>query len=305
MTSRKLFLTEGGIETTLVFKKGVDLPHFCALVLLDTVGGKESLRECYTPYIDIATELKTGIVLETPTWRGSSAWAEALGIDDADIPRLNREAVKFLQDLRDKYESPSTPIVVSGNLGPLSDAYKSSAGLSIDSARACYRSQVEALCEAGVDMLSTLTLNNTTEAIAAAQLAKEKDMPMIVSFCVETNGLLLEGKSLADAIMEVDKATGQSVVYYGINCAHPFHFERVLRETDQTVRQRLGEIRANASVKSHDELDNSDTLDRGDPESLSISYERLKPLLPALKVVGGCCGTDEEHVARIGLKLIG
>lgn len=126
-------------------------------------------------------------------------------------------------------------------------------------------------------------------------------MPIMVSFCVETNGLLLEGKSLADAVTEVDKAISQDVVYYGINCAHPFHFERVLREMDQTARQRLGEIRANASVKSHDELDNSDTLDRGDPESLSISYEQLKALLPALKVIGGCCGTDEDHVARIGL----
>ncbi|KIX06754.1 uncharacterized protein Z518_04730 [Rhinocladiella mackenziei CBS 650.93] len=300
LNSSNLLLTEGGIETTLVYKKGFHLPEFASGPLLLTPEGTKALQDCHASYIDIALRHKRGIIVETQTWRSSRIWCDKLGFSENEMMKLNRRAVAFLEDVRREYETDTTPIVVSGNLGPLSDAYHNSTQrLSVQDMIAVYRDQVQALCEAGVDMLSIMTLADTTEAIAAVQLAKEFGIQILVSFSVETDGKLLNGVTLEDAIRTVDKATESYAAYFGINCAHPSHFHPTLRMMDPSVLSRIGEIRANASRRSHQELDNSEFLDRGDPTDLGRSFKDLIQLLPGLKVVGGCCGTDPEHVEAI------
>jgi S-methylmethionine-dependent homocysteine/selenocysteine methylase len=118
----------------------------------------------------------------------------------------------------------------------------------------------------------------------------------VISFTVETDGVLPSGAPLGDAIAQVDEATDAAPAYYMVNCAHPTHFEDVL---ENGGLERVRGLRANASMKSHAELDEAEELDQGDPADLAERYRRLRPLLPNLAVVGGCCGTDERHIEAI------
>lgn len=127
-------------------------------------------------------------------------------------------------------------------------------------------------------------------------------MPVAISFTVETDGRLPCGDRLGDAIERTDRETQGYPVYYMINCAHPVHFESQLSD-DAPWRNRIGGLRANASTKSHAELDESTELDIGDPRALGEDYRRLRARLPGLAVVGGCCGTDDRHVDAICLAL--
>jgi len=119
---------------------------------------------------------------------------------------------------------------------------------------------------------------------------------VVVAFTVETDGALPTGVALGDAIAEVDAATGSAAAYFMVNCAHPTHFEDVLAEGGL---ERVVGLRANASTKSHAELDEAEELDQGDPGDLAERYRRLRLLMPNLTVVGGCCGTDERHIEAI------
>ncbi|KAJ5817300.1 Homocysteine S-methyltransferase [Penicillium robsamsonii] len=295
--SSRLFLTEAGIETTLVYKNKVNLPCFSALPLLSTEHGKEIILSIYQDYVDIALAHSTGIVLETRTWRGSPAWASQLDLSIPKILDLNRTAVMILQDLRNNIQTPSTPIVISGTLGTLQDAYiDSTETVSFAQAQENYRAQVQILAEEGVDMISIMTVTNLNEATAAVSVAREFDLPIHVSFSIETDGRLRGGRTLDDVIREVDRLTENYTTYFGVNCAHPRHIMTALRDLPEEVRSRIGSIRGNASLKSHDELDNSLVLDRGDLSLWAQEFNGILNLLPELKVVGGCCGTDEEHI---------
>ncbi|OQE12762.1 hypothetical protein PENFLA_c063G04031 [Penicillium flavigenum] len=212
---------------------------------------------------------------------------------------LNRIAVKILLDIRNKTQS--TSIVISGALGPLQDAYQDSTGtVSFGQAREYYGSQIHAFAEEGVDMICIMTVINLDEATAAVSLAqREYNLPIHVSFIVETDGRLRGGRTLEDAIREVDRLTESYTTYFGVNCAHPRYIIKAVRDMHTDVRSRIGSIRGNSSLKSHDELDNSLVLDRGDISVWVREFNELLNMLPGLKVVGGCCGTDEEHIDAI------
>ena len=100
-STTSLFLTDGGLETTLIFHDGHDLPHFAAYDLLTRDGGEEALRRYFEPYVHIALERGVGIVLETPTWRANPDWAALLGHSGDELEALNRRAVELLLELRD------------------------------------------------------------------------------------------------------------------------------------------------------------------------------------------------------------
>ena len=303
-TSKHPFLTEAGMETTLLYDKNIALPHFAAIVLLETPEGTELLRECYLGYIKVAQANKLGIVLETRTWRGARPWAEKLGITTQHLIDLNRKAVSLVCDIRNTYETETTPIVISGTLGPLSDAYKASEDITREWAREQYHDQVKTLVDSGVDMISIMTMTNAVEFNAAIKLAQELGMPIVVSFNIEHDGMLLNHRSLEDTIKEVDAQTDSYVTYFGINCAHPIHLLSLLQTIPEDIRKRIGSIRANASAKTHEELDNSTVLDRGDIDVYTNNFHAVSQLLPELKVVGGCCGTDREHLRAIATKVI-
>jgi homocysteine S-methyltransferase len=156
---------------------------------------------------------------------------------------------------------------------------------------------VRVLAGAGVDIISAMTISSTGEAIGIARAARDVGLPVALSFTLETDGRLIGGMHLRDAIAETDRATGGYPAWFGINCVHPDHFLTIL---DGPWVSRIGAIRANASRMSHAELDEATELDAGNPEELGRQYADLQRLLPSLRVVGGCCGTDIRHVSAIG-----
>jgi S-methylmethionine-dependent homocysteine/selenocysteine methylase len=297
-----LFLTDGGLETTLVFHEQVELPYFAAFDLLRSEAGLARLRRYFEAYTRIALDHGVGIVLEAPTWRANADWAAKLGYDADALADANRSGVGLLLELRDAFETPSTPIVISGNIGPRGDGYRPEARMSVAEARDYHAAQIGTFAATDADMLGAFTMNYVEEAVGIALAARAARMPLALSFTLETNGKLPSGQALVEAIERVDAESDDYPVYYMINCAHPSHFEGVLGELESKARRVRG-VRANASRRSHAELDACTDLDAGDPQELGGEYRALARQLPALTVVGGCCGTDHRHVAAIAQAL--
>ncbi|MET0441686.1 MAG: homocysteine S-methyltransferase family protein [Casimicrobiaceae bacterium] len=297
-----VFLTDGGLETTLLFHDGVDLPYFAAFDLLKSDDGRATLRRYFERYSGIAKARGMGLVLETPTWRANPDWGAKLGYDASALAAVNRQAVDLLLDVRRDHESAATPIVISGNLGPRGDGYVAGKRMSADEAADYHDPQVATFAQTDADMVAAFTMNYVEEAVGAVRAAQSHAMPVAISFTVETDGRLPSGMPLAEAIDATDRATG-GPAYYMINCAHPTHFERVVRD-DARLRERVRGLRANASRRSHAELDESADLDEGNPVELAAQYRALRAHLPNLTIVGGCCGTDHRHVDAIGAALV-
>jgi len=298
LSDDRLFLTDGGLETTLVFHRGIDLPAFAAFTLLADEAGRATLRDYFERYLELARERGTGFVLDTVTWRANPEWASELGYDAAALDRINRDAVAFARELREAAGGTPAPIVISGVIGPRGDGYEVGAQMSPDAAGAYHSGQVGSFATAGADMISAVTMTYADEAIGIARAAAAAGMPAVISFTVETDGRLPSGQSLGDAIEQVDAATDASPAYYMVNCAHPTHFADVLEDGGAWLA-RIAGLRANASTKSHAELDEAEELDEGDPAGLGAEHAALRDRLPNVCVLGGCCGTDERHVAAV------
>jgi S-methylmethionine-dependent homocysteine/selenocysteine methylase len=292
------FLTDAGLETDLIFNRGIDLPYFASVTLLASEEGKQALRDYFRGFLDLAARMGSGLVLESATWRAGPDWAEPLGLSVAGLDQLNREAITLLHDLRDEYRSTVPDVVVSGCLGPRGDGYDPGRIMSVEEAEAYHLHQARVLHEAGADMLSAITMTNIPEAIGIARAAQALGAPAAISFTVETDGRLPTGDTLAGAVMAVDEATSGSPAYYMINCAHPAHFTQAL-DAGAAWTSRIKGLRANASRCSHAELDAMTELDIGDPDELAALHRDLRDRFPGINVLGGCCGTDLRHVTLI------
>ena len=295
----RLFLADGGLETTLIFHNGLDLPHFAAFDLLRTQQGRDTLRDYYLPYIEVARENGFGFILDSPTWRANPDWGAKLGYSDDALAAVNRDAVTLIEELRDAYARPDFPMVVSGALGPRGDGYDPGQVMSADEAEAYHGAQIGVFAEAGTDMVAAFTMTNVNEAVGITRAAAKHGLPVAISFTLETDGRLPTGEDLRGAIEAVDAATESGPAYYMINCAHPTHFETTLAGGGAWLK-RLRGLRANASKRSHEELNEAPDLDAGDPAELGRQYRDLVRRFPHLTVLGGCCGTDDRHVACIG-----
>jgi homocysteine S-methyltransferase len=297
-TRGQFMITDAGLETDLIFHHGVDLPHFASFPLLFDDVGRKRLYDYYTAFVDIARENRVGIVLEAVTWRANPDWASLLGYGLDELDEANRAAIDHLVQIRDANDADVTPIVVSGCIGPRGDGYVVGGTMTAAEARDYHQRQVDVLADADVDMVAAFTLTYVDEAIGITQAAQAAGVPVAISFTLETDGRLPSGQPLSDAITQVDAATDAGPAYFMINCAHPEHFEHVL-DKDADWAGRIMGIRANASRRSHAELDEAEELDDGNPVELGGQYARLRELLPNLSVVGGCCGTDHRHVGEI------
>lgn len=297
----ELYLTDGGLETTLVFHEGVALPLFAAFDLLKDESGTAILRRYFDHYVAIAREQRTGLLLETPTWRANPDWAAKLGYDEQALADANRRSVALLVDLRHAFEGT---LVISGNLGPRGDGYRAGARMSVPEAEAYHGPQIRVFAETEADLVAAFTMTYAEEAIGITRAAASAGMPVVISFTTETDGRLPSGEPLDAAIARTDDATGGTPAYYMINCTHPTHLADAL-DRGGAWRERVRGLRANASRRSHAELDERPDLDAGDPVELARQYAELQAEFPRLTVAGGCCGTDHRHVAAIGRALGG
>jgi S-methylmethionine-dependent homocysteine/selenocysteine methylase len=292
------FITDSGLETTLIFREGIDLPSFAAFVLLETPDGRRQLRRYFERHAEIAREAGCGFIAEAPTWRANPDWARRLGYERQALDAINKSAIALLADLRDRDGRGPGEYVISGCIGPRGDGYDASAEISAEEAERYHAEQIATFALTEADLVSALTITNTAEAIGITRAARNAGMPVVISFTVETDGRLPSGDRLGEAILEVDSLTDHGPAYYMINCAHPTHFGRNLEAGGRWLG-RLRGIRANASRRSHAELDAAAELDDGDPYELATEYVALVARFPELTILGGCCGTDERHIEQI------
>ena len=300
----RVFLTDAGIETTLIYLDGLELPYFAAFHLLRDAAGTAALQRYFRMHAGIARAHDVGFVLESPTWRSSSDWGERLGYSSGALADANRQAIRLLADVRAELETERSPMPISGCVGPRGDGYRPDALMEPGVARDYHGRQIAVFAEEGADLVTAITMTNVSEAIGVTLAARDAGLPVVISFTVETDGRLPGGETLGEAIGGVDDATSGAPAYYMINCAHPKHFAGTLAAGGEWVA-RLGGIRANASTLSHAELDAATELDAGDAVSLAAEYADLRARFPQITVLGGCCGTDHRHIAEIAAACTG
>ncbi len=296
-SANPLFTTDGGFETWLVFHQGVDLPYFAAFDLLKDDHGTTLTKQYYRRYLDIAERAEVGFVLTAPTWRASADWGNKLGYNTSTLDDANKRAMDLVAALRKEYDRRCSGITTTGCLGPRGDGYHAKEMMQPEQAAEYHRAQISTMHRHGAETVSAMTITYADEGIGICQAAASVGVPIVMSFTVETDGALPSGQSLQDAIETVD-ACGTPPAYYMINCAHPVHFASTL-EAGSNWTKRIHGVRVNASQQSHAELDESETLDDGDPEDLGARCAQLRQTFPHLSVMGGCCGTDHRHIDAI------
>lgn len=294
----RVFLTDAGLETDIIFNHGIDLPHFASITLLQSVEGRLALQNYFRGFLELAQRMSCGLILESATWRASADWAGPLGLSVDALDALNASAIELLQELQEEFASTVPSIIISGCLGPRGDGYDPGRIMSETEAESYHLHQASVLATAGADQLTAITMTNVPEAIGITRAAQSVGLPVAISFTVETDGRLPTGDSLSDAVNAVDRATNSAPAYYMINCAHPTHFAAVLKDNEEWVK-RIGGVRANASRCSHADLDAMTELDRGDAQELAEQHSVLRQRFPHINVLGGCCGTDLNHITAI------
>lgn len=302
---RPRWVTDGGLETDLIFNHGVDLPHFAAYPLLDTPEGRALLTDYYSGYATVAGRAGAGLLLETPTWRASPDWVATVGGPASDVHRVNLESVVLLAALGESLLASGVLAAgrhdygsfrVSGMIGPRGDGYVPGEPASSDEFATYHSHQVAAFAESGAGRVAAYTLTTVSEAVGVVHAARAHGLDVCVSFTVETDGRLPDGTALGEAVATLwEQAAPDELL---VNCAHPSHVARALDDDDSWATRVTG-LRVNASRQSHAELDAAEELDAGDVADLVREHDALAARLPNLDVVGGCCGTDVRHVAAL------
>ena len=253
--SGDIFLTDAGLETDLIFNQGIEIREFAAHTLLPTPKGRAALSDYFEGFLKLAKEMDTGFILDSVTWKAHAHWASSLHASSAELRAANKDSLRFIADLRERFSGNAKPIVLNAVIGPRGDAYKPEAEIAMEAAEDYFTEQLGWLAATEVDMVTALTFNQAGEAAGLVRAARTAGLPAVVSFTVETNGALPTGQSLSDAINQVDENTNGYPSYFMINCAHPDHFAGVLR--DAPWARRIRGVRANASRRSHAELDSA------------------------------------------------
>ncbi|MCH8867780.1 MAG: homocysteine S-methyltransferase family protein [Proteobacteria bacterium] len=298
-----LFLTDAGLETDLIFNHGIEIREFAAHTLLPNPRGRESVANYLRGFLSLANKYNTGFVLDSQTWKAHLHWAEDLAATEQELHETNKDAIVFIAELRDEFSGNNKPIVLNGVIGPRGDAYAPETRLAAREAEEYHAKQIGWLAETEVDMVTALTFTQSDEAIGVVRAAQAAGLPAVISFTVETDGRLPTGQPLSEAIGAVDEATDGAAAYFMVNCAHPDHFFDVL--DDSAWARRIRGLRCNASRLSHEELDECEVLDDGDPVELANQYKAITTTMPWLNVLGGCCGSDLRHVDRIAMAVSG
>lgn len=293
-----MFLTDGGIETTLIYHDCLDLPEFAAFDLLNQDEGREALWRYFESHASIAVKHSVGFILESATWRANPDWGEKLGYSAEMLDEANRAAIQLLAEVREVHASEASPMVISGCVGPRGDGYDPKHLMTPEEATEYHGVQIGTFNTTDADMITAITMTYAEEAVGITRAAASVGMPSVISFTVETDGRLPTGQPLGAAIEQVDESCEVVPAYYMINCAHPSHFAGTLSEGSGWV-ERVRGIRANASKLSHSELDEAKELDDGNPAELANQYRALIGLFGHINVLGGCCGTDQRHLEEI------
>ena len=297
-----IFLTDGGTETWLMYKRGFEIPEFSAFHLLNDQRAATALREYYTAFASIAAKLGTPFIFDSLTYRASRDWGALLGYSANALAEMNHKCFELYCECAADAGLIAENTVISGCVGPKGDAYHTNQELTPERAQAYHSEQIDTFKAAGADIVTALTLNTTGEAIGIAKASAQAGIPSVISFTIEKDRKLRSGETLKQAIEMVDAATSNAPAYYMINCSHPVDFGPAL--TNEPWASRIRGLRANASSLDHGTLCQLGHLEEGDPDELARQYVDIRAAHPAMNVFGGCCGTDYAHVEKIGRALL-
>ena len=293
----RIYLTDGGIETWLMYKQGLELPHFCGFQFLRDARGRDVLRTYYREFASVAKQHRTGYVFCSLTYRASRDWGQLIGFSPDGLDEINREAIAFYREIAHEVGLDPQATLYSGCIGPRGDAYEINATITANASQDYHSAQIETFRRAGVDLVTALTLKSVEEAIGIARAAKAAGVPSVISFALDRNRTVDGSRTLRAAIEAVDTATGGAPAYYLINCSHPMDFGPALEQGDWV--RRIRGLRANASSLEHGMLCQLGHLEEGDAVELAAQHGEIARLYPHMNVFGGCCGTDFVHVRKI------
>lgn len=304
LENEPVIIMEGAIIERLRRTPGITLdPVVLNSSLLYDPAGKKHLERLYRQYIDCAYRQNLPVMVLTPTWRANPERLARAGLQIYDV---NGDGFHFLQDIRRTYGPYSEKIFIGGLMGCSGDAYKPEEALSAGTAYSFHREQVRLLVLAGVDFLFGSTLPALSEAFGMAQAMAGSGRPYILSFVVRPGGTLLDGTLLSDAIRDIDGTISPSPAGYMVNCVHPDIFRKAMGNQDRgqgEMRRRIIGLQANTSSRSPEELDGREELDAEEPAPFGEKMAALH-IDFSLKILGGCCGTDERHMESIVCSII-
>lgn len=291
----EIFACYTGMDTDLLFNRGIDLPGFASYPLLGSEEGRTILRKYYVQLLELSRAHGVGVILDSVTWVANRDRGAALGYSPEDLKQFNIDAIELIASVRD--EKGDLPTVLCGQVGPRGDGYAPTNRMTVEEAEDYHAEQIQVYAQTKADLVSAFTLCYAEEASGVVRAAARLDMPAAIAFTVETDGCLPTGMPLKEAVEQVDVASGGNAVYFLINCAHPDHFSHALN--GGPWMRRLRGVVANASRCSHTELDEAEELDAGDPDELGLLVGRLRRFYPHFNILGGCCGSDMRHMKRI------
>ena len=291
------YLTDGGTETFLMYKRGFELPHFSAFHLLNDPAACEAIKQYYRDHAAVAQKYGTGFIYCSLTYRASSDWGKLLGYSRQGLADMNNKAIELYRAVASEFAGDDGNTVFSGCIGPRGDAYRLNQQITAGAAEAYHLEQIQTFKQAGADMVTALTPNTVDEAIGIARAAQSIGLPSVISFTLDENSRLKSGPSIKEAIEQVDEAVDAAPAYYMINCSHPIEFEPALEPGDWV--KRLCGIRPNASSMAKGVLCKLGHLEEGDPMELGQQMGDVAGRYPHINVWGGCCGTDHVHLDEI------
>ena len=293
----RLYLTEGGIETEIMYKDGFELPQFAMFPLLDDPAALEAMKGIWRRMLGVAADAGFCVVLNGLDYRASPDWGKLLGYSDEGLATMQLRCIDFLRDLARDYESHIEKIYISGTIGPRGDAYALHRTITAAEAEDYHSVQLATLARAGVDMAWAMTFNNIPEAVGLTRAAKTAGLPLAMGLTLDSSCKLKSGPTLAEAVTEIDRQTDTGPEFYACNCSHPLEFEPALDGGEWQGRLRC--IRPNASAMEKIALCKLGHLEDGDPVELGAQMADVATRLPHMDIFGGCCGTDERHLREI------
>ncbi|WP_242521620.1 homocysteine S-methyltransferase family protein [Motiliproteus sp. SC1-56] len=295
-------MTEGGTETEIMYKFGFELPHFAMFPLLDNPKAVSALNGMYQRYLDTAAKHGFNALVGGLDYRASPDWGSLLGYSNTGLAEMQLRAIEFLRDVAKPYQGQIADIQIVGVVGPRGDAYALNKTISAQEAEAYHSTQLETLQQADVDLVWAATFNNVPEAVGVSRAAARCQLPLCMSFTLDSNHRLKSGPTLKQAIETVDlKAGDRRPDFYGINCSHPLEFSPAIEQAAWFERVRC--LRPNAAMMDKISLCKLGHLEDGDPQDLGEQMGELARRFPHIDIWGGCCGTWERHLEQIATQV--
>jgi S-methylmethionine-dependent homocysteine/selenocysteine methylase len=295
-------LADGGIETRLIYEFGAELPEFASFLPLFR-DDRGALERIYQSYLRVAADSGLPMQIGTPTWRAHPDCLARLGYGRPDdLARVNRAAVRLLDDLRAQ-AGLQDRVYIAGVIGPRRDGYDPAGAPGTVEARAYHARQAEVLAACGVDLLYAPTFACASELIGVAQAMASTGLPYVLAPVLGEDGRLPDGTALADAIDAVDAAVVPRPLHVMVGCVHPSRVQAIAASGSAgALPDRVAGIKANASTLPPDQLDKLGRLDEGDCQLFARQMTALRRD-HGLRVLGGCCGTNDRHIAALAALL--